>query len=68
MSEISIPTPKYFIGVDPHETDTNTYCLIRRVGTTTEVLLPKVIRDENIFEEEVENLSKYFNAKEIRFE
>ena len=66
MADITIPTPEYFIGVDTYEKDTNTYCLIRRVGSTAEVLLSKVIRDEKIFEEGVKNLAKYFNAKEIR--
>ncbi len=63
-----IPAPEYFIGVDAYEKDTRAYCLIRRVNSVTEVLLSKVIKDENTFEEEVKTLSKYFNAKEIRFE
>lgn len=63
-----IPVIEYYTGVDAYEKDTRAYCLIRRVNSVTEVLLSKVIKDENTFEEEVKTLSKYFNAKEIRFE
>ena len=44
----------------------NAYCLTRRFEGITEILLSKVIKDENDFEKEVENLAKYFNAKVLR--
>jgi len=58
--------PEYFMGVDTYDKKRNAYCLTRRVDGTTEVLLSKVIKDENDFEKEVENLAKYFNAKVLR--
>ncbi len=61
-----IPVIEYYIGVDVYEKDTSSYCLVRHVNGISEILLSKVLRDEKIFEEEVKNLAKYFNAKEIR--
>lgn len=58
--------PEYFMGVDTYDKEMNAYCLTRRVDGATEVLLSKVIKDENDFEKEVENLAKYFNAKVLR--
>lgn len=58
--------PEYFMGVDTYDKEINSYCLTRRVDGVIEVLLSKEIKDENDFEKEVENLSKYFNAKVLR--
>jgi hypothetical protein len=58
--------PEYFMGVDTYDKEMNAYCLTRRVDGVTEILLSKVIKDENDFEKEVENLAKYFNAKVLR--
>jgi len=58
--------PEYFMGVDTYDKKMNAYCLTRRVDGIIEILLSKVIKDENDFEKEVENLAKYFNAKVLR--
>ena len=58
--------PEYFMGVDTYDKEMNAYCFTRRVDGVTEILISKVIKDENDFEKEVENLAKYFNAKVIR--
>lgn len=62
----NIIEPEYFMGADTYDKEMNAYCLTRRVDGVIEVLLSKVIKDENDFEKEVENLSKYFNAKVLR--
>lgn len=62
----NIIEPEYFMGVDAYDKKMNAYCLTRRVDGITEILLSKVIKDENDFEKEVENLAKYFNAKVLR--
>jgi len=61
-----ITEPEYFMGVDTYDKKMNAYCLTRRVDGVTEILLSKVIKEENDFEKEVENLAKYFNAKVFR--
>lgn len=53
---------RYVIGTDTFDKGVFTYCLLRRVGDICEVLLLKSMHDEGEFEEEVKNLSKYFNA------
>ena len=58
--------PEYFMGIDTYDKKMNAYCLTRRFNGITEILLSKVIKDENDFEKEVENLAKYFNAKVLR--
>jgi len=58
--------PEYFMGVDSYDKKMNAYCLTRRVDGITEILLSKVIKDENAFEKEVKNLAEYFNAKVFR--
>jgi hypothetical protein len=62
----NIIEPEYFMGVDTYDKKMNAYCLTRRVDGITEILLSKVIKDENDFEKEVENLANYFNAKVFR--
>ena len=55
--------PKYVMGIDTYDKDTLTYCLSRKVNKTFEVILRKTIRDEKEFQQEVDNLAKYFNAE-----
>ena len=62
----NIIEPEYFMGVDTYDKKMNAYCLTRCVDGITEILLSKVIKDENDFEKEVENLANYFNAKVFR--
>lgn len=62
MPIIKIEPPKHIIGVDTQDKDKNAYCLTRHFNGTVEILLSKTIRDENEFQDEVENLQKYFDA------
>lgn len=64
--ENNVVKAEYFMGVDTYDKEMNAYCLTKRVDGITEVLLSKVIKDENSFEKEVENLAEYFNAKVLR--
>lgn len=56
----------YTIGVDVGVTgkDRKAYCLARQTKSGVEILLSKSfdLKDSEAFEEEVKNLSKYFNA------
>jgi hypothetical protein len=61
-----INEPQYYIGVDNYDKENNAYCLSRHWEGNIEILQSKVIKDEVEFEKEVENLSKYFNAKIIK--
>ena len=54
--------PKFYIGVDTYDKNNLAYCLTRNTEDVVEVILSKTSNDKKIFEEEVENLSKYFNA------
>lgn len=54
--------PKYFLGVDTYDKDIVCYCLMKKTGGSTEILLSKRMRKSVEFTQEVENLSKYFNA------
>lgn len=54
--------PLYFIGVDTVDKNHLTYTLARRTGKTVDILLMKTSDDEQAFKEEVNNLSKYFEA------
>lgn len=57
--------PKYAIGTYSHGKDSFTYFFGIRVDGIFEVMLSKTIRDEEEFKQEVENLTKYFNADVI---
>lgn len=58
----SMPEIKYVMGVDCHD-DIGAYCLMRFIdGKEPEMILSKKKINDVQFEEEVENLSKYFNA------
>lgn len=52
----------FFIGVDTCDKDNLAYCFAKKSDGITEILLAKTMSDEKKFKEEVENLSKYFNA------
>lgn len=59
--------PEYFIGIDPGSSDKDLacYCLLSKAGDVTTLLLSKGNTDKKEFQEEVDNLAKYFNAKVI---
>lgn len=54
--------PRYVIGVDSYNKDALAYCLGKELDGSFEVLLAKTIRNKMRFEEEVQNLAKYFGA------
>jgi hypothetical protein len=57
-----IQNPYYIIGLDTsYDKDSFSYCLFRKVNGITEILLSKTMRDQNEFNQEVNNLAKYFN-------
>lgn len=60
-----VEVPKFFIGVDTYDYDANTYCLVRQVNGVSDIINIKTIRNQKAFEEEVENVSKYFNAMKV---
>ena len=59
---MSLIKSQYIIGVDTYDKYIGCYCLIKRVGDSIEVLLSKKMRNSVEFTQEVENLSKYFDA------
>lgn len=63
FSQMLCNAPIYTIGVDTHDRNSLAYCLCRNVSGMTEILLVKTMRKKKQFKKEVENLSKYFNAK-----
>lgn len=54
-------TPKYTMGVDTSNNE-STYCLMRHYKKNTEIIMLKSLNDKVEFWDEVNNLSKYFNA------
>lgn len=62
LEKATIKQPKYMIGVDTFNKDALAYCFIRKVDGVFEIILDKTMRDEKEFNQEVENLVKYFDA------
>lgn len=62
LDKAIIKQPYYAMGVDTYDKDALTYCLSRKVDGVVEILLCKTMSDETEFNQEVENLAKYFNA------
>lgn len=58
----NINPPNYVIGVDSYNKKALCYTLVKKTGSSIEILLCKTLQDEERFKDEVENLSKYFNA------
>lgn len=54
---------KYYIGTDTYDKKALCYCLTKKTGDNFEILLSKTMRDKAEFNQEVENLAKYFNAE-----
>lgn len=65
LEKIAIKQSEYVMGVDIGDKNTHTYCLGRKVDGVFEIILSKTTSDEKEFKQEVENLVKYFNAKQI---
>ncbi len=63
---LSIPQVEYVVGIDTYDEKANAYCLVRAIDGNKEVILSKTVIDPKEFQEEVDNLAKYFNAKIVR--
>ncbi len=57
---------KFFIGVDTYNEDNMAYCLARELNGVKEIINIKKMRDKDAFEQEVNNIAKYFEAVVIR--
>jgi len=55
----------YCIGINTYDKDNYTYCLSRTIDKKFEIILLKRKKDRKEFDEEVENMAKYFNAKVV---
>lgn len=66
LEKATIKQPEYVMGVDTYDKDALAYCFGRKVDGVFEIMLSKTMRDENEFNQEVENLAKYFNADVFR--
>lgn len=57
---------QFIIGTDCYDDDIHAYCLGRVTENgNLEIILSKSMRAGEEFEQEVENISKYFNAQKI---
>ena len=66
LEKVAIKKPTYAIGIDTYDKESLAYCLTRKVDGVIEILLLKTMKDEAAFEEEVNNLAKYFDAIKLR--
>lgn len=58
---------RFVIGVDTHDENNYAYCLVSKINENdTTIILSKVMRNEEDFNQEVENLTKYFNTELIK--
>jgi len=61
LAELSKDSPRHVIGAF-YDEPLYGYCLATRQGDNINILLSKIMKDKVKFEQEVENLAKYFNA------
>lgn len=57
--------PRFYIGMNALDKKALSYCLMRKFNGIMEVVLAKTMRDETLFNQEVDNLAKYFEAEKI---
>lgn len=62
LESVKSSPPTYVIGTDTYDENAFTFCLSKIENGKLEILLLKSFNKEEKFKEEVENLSKYFNA------
>lgn len=62
LEKTAMKQPEYVIGVYTCDQNALAYCFGRKVDGVFEIILAKTMRDEKEFQQEVENLAKYFNA------
>lgn len=66
IEEVKKDPPKYYIGVDGYSDDNeSSFCLGYKNGDGFIIVLAKTESNKDIFNEEVNNLMKYFNAVKI---
>lgn len=62
-----LPTPTFVMGVDTYDPKNLAYCLTKHTdGDFIEVVLSKRMSDKEAFDEEVDNLCKYFDAQLLK--
>lgn len=66
LDKSSIKQPYYAIGVDTYDKEHLAYCLVKELNGVSEILLLKTMSNESEFNQEVDNLAKYFNANVFR--
>jgi hypothetical protein len=54
------------MGVDTSNKDFLSYCLVREIDGLSTVIILNTMNNEDEFQRQVENLSKYFNATIIK--
>jgi len=62
LDKITVEKPYYCIGIDNYDKKALAYCLSRKVNENVEIILCKTMTNEDEFEKEVNNLSKYFDC------
>ena len=62
LDNAKVSPPRFYMGVDEYDKNALSYCLMREFNGTIEVVLAKTMRDKVLFDQEVENLAKYFEA------
>lgn len=65
FDSLDVKKAEYVIGVDTYDKDALAYCLGRRVDGVFETLLSRTMSNESEFNQEVQNIAKYFNAEII---
>lgn len=63
LAKGKIPKFEHFIGVDTYDEKNFCYCLVRKSGDNTDIVMAKNMKIKAEFDKEVENMMKYFNAK-----
>ena len=63
LEKATTKQPEYAVCVDTYDKEALAYCFVRKVDGVVEIMLAKTMRNGKEFKQEVENLSKYFNAK-----
>ena len=58
--------PKYILGVDCCDENALAYCLVKHFEGSVEVIGAGTMSNKALFEEEVNNLAKYYNAEIVR--
>lgn len=73
LKHLELNPPKHYISVlygnikIPDYNDPHVYCLFRRTGDETYIILSETMTDYKEFTQTIDNLEKYFKAERIIF-